>query len=130
MPRPVFKPNLNLGDLLVLAGLADVSRDGRKTGVSKAVMEKTGASSTRVRNALLRIEAELGPVEYEGKMRRTHRPNPRGRNVGGAAVVADLLIKIACDPDTDQTRLLREIEILIQYIRNEQRAGNYDKLPE
>jgi hypothetical protein len=38
MPRPVFKPNLNLGDLLVLAALADLTRDGRKTGVSKAVL--------------------------------------------------------------------------------------------
>ncbi|SMQ67407.1 hypothetical protein SAMN06295905_1559 [Devosia lucknowensis] len=130
MPRPTFKPNLNLGDLLVLADLADATQDGKKTGVSKAVMEKTGASSTRVRNALLRIESELGPVEYEGKMRRTHRPNPRGRNVGGAGVVADLLIKIASDPDTDQTRLSREIENIIHHIRRQRRAGNYSKLPE
>ncbi|GEM_PF-6176432 len=130
MTRPVFKPNLTLGDLLVLAALADATRDGKKTGVSKAVMAKTGASSTRIRNALLRIEAELGPVEYEGRMRRTHRPNPRGRNVGGAGVVADLLIKIASDPETDQTRLSREIENLIHHIRRERRAGNYNRLPE
>tara|TARA_R110002124_G_scaffold250589_8_gene415717 strand:- start:5107 stop:5511 length:405 start_codon:yes stop_codon:yes gene_type:complete len=127
MPRPVFKPDVTLGDLLVLAKLGSVIHEQGSASPTSDVKLELNASSTRIRNALMRVAAVLGPVEVEGKIRRTQRPSPRGRNIGGAAVLADLLIKVAQDEATDQDRLLRAIEDLVEQTDNSYQSGVFKK---
>jgi hypothetical protein len=127
MPRPVFEPNITLGDLLVLAKLGSVIHEQGSASPTSDLKLELAATSTRVRNALMRIAAVLGPVEVEGKGRRTQRPSPRGRNIGGAAVLADLLIRIAQDETTDQDRLLRAIEDLVEEADTSYQSGAFMK---
>ena len=86
-----------------------------------------GASSTRIRNAMLRIARVLGPVELPEKRRRTQRPSPKGRNIGGAAVVANTLIELARDPATDQEPLRHEIRQFVEHLERRRRRNEFRK---
>jgi hypothetical protein len=127
MPRPVFEPDVTLGDLLVLAKLGSIIHEQGSASPTSDLKVELDASSTRIRNALMRIAAVLGPVEVPGKQRRTQRPSARGRNIGGAAVLADMLIKIAQDPETDQGRLMGAIEDLVEQTDRSHRHGAFKK---
>lgn len=120
--RPVFEPDVTLGDLLVLARLGAITAGDGHTFATAELKQQTEASSTRIRNAMIRIADALGPVEVEGKKRRTQRPSVRGRNIGGAAVLADLLIQVARDEDTDQERLNQEIRRLVDHVAQQRKA--------
>ncbi len=128
MPRrPAFEPDVTLGDLLVLARLGALAHGDERVFATAELKQQTGASNTRIRNAMLRIAEALGPVEVEGKKRRTQRPNARGRNIGGAAVLANLLIEIARDDATDQDRLHHEIRQLLDHVDYQYKHGTFRK---
>lgn len=131
MPRrPAFEPDVTLGDLLVLARLGALVNGEEKVFATAELKQQTEASNTRIRNAMLRIAEALGPVEIEGKRRRTQRPSPRGRNIGGAAVLANLLIDAARDEETDQERLRHEIRRLVDHVDRQYKQGSYKKSSE
>lgn len=128
MPRrPAFEPNVTLGDLLVLARLAALVHGDEKVFPTAELKQQTEASNTRIRNAMLRIAEVFGPVEIEGKKRRTQRPSAKGRNIGGAAVLANMLIEIAQDADTDQDRLRHEIKQLVDHVDYRRKRGEFRK---
>ncbi|MBU2302939.1 MAG: hypothetical protein KJ944_10100 [Alphaproteobacteria bacterium] len=116
-----------MGDLLVLARLGALVNGEEKVFPTSELKHETEASNTRIRNAMLRIAEVLGPVEVEGKQRRTQRPSARGRNIGGAAVLANLLIDIARDGHTDQDRLHHEIRQLVDHIDHQNKQGAFRK---
>ncbi len=128
MPRRVaFEPDVTLGDLLVLARLGALVHGDEAVFPTTALKQQTGASSTRIRNAMIRIADVLGPVEVEGKQRRTQRPSAKGRNIGGAAVLANMLIEIAQEEQTDHDRLRHEITQLIDHIDHQHKQGAFRK---
>lgn len=128
MPRrPAFEPDVTLGELLLLAKLGALVHGEEKLFPTAELKEQTQASNTRIRNAMLHIAEVLGPVEVEGKKRRTQRPNAKGRNIGGAAVLANLLIEIARDEQTDHDRLHHEIRQLVDHVDHQHKQGAFRK---
>ncbi|WP_439602122.1 hypothetical protein [Devosia sp.] len=116
-----------MGDLLVLARLGALVHGDEKLFPTAELKHETEASNTRIRNAMIRIAEVLGPVEVEGKQRRTQRPSAKGRNIGGAAVLANMLIEIAQEEQTDHDRLRHEIAQLIDRLENMRKAGSFRK---
>ena len=128
MPRRVaFEPDVTLGDLLVLARLGALVHGDEAVFPTTALKQQTGASSTRIRNAMIRIANVLGPVEVDGNKRRTQRPSGKGRNFGGAAVLASMLIEIAQDEETDQDRLRHEITQLVDHLDHQRQQGAFKR---
>jgi len=127
MARAVFEPNVTIGDLLILAKLSSLVFEEESSKPTADLKAQINASSTRIRNALMRIAKVLGPVEIRGKQRRTQRPSARGRNIGGAAVIANLVIQIAQDPQTDQVRLLTEIQTVCDHLEKSYQSGGFKK---
>src|SRR5690606_17279070 len=54
------------------------------------------------------ISEAVGPVEVPGNARRTLRASDRGYNVGRVGWIADALIKVSADAETDQAEVARE----------------------
>lgn len=123
-----FHPNVTLGDLLVLSRLADLFYDQDVSNPGQHVQTELKVSPTRVRNALLRIDAALGSVELAGKGRRTQQPSLRGANVGMAAQLAAFIIQISEDPLVDQTRLRLETIDLLSALQKSYGEGKYNRL--
>ncbi|UYO00890.1 MAG: hypothetical protein KIT02_06720 [Devosia sp.] len=125
--RPKLEPDVTLGELLLLARLAELLYDDGKAAPAGAYGSETGVSKTRIRNALLRIESALGIVEMQGAGRRTQKPNAFGRNIGSAARLVERLIYVARQHATDQDKLHLAIRTAEQGLERQWRAGDFDK---
>jgi hypothetical protein len=125
--RPKLEPDVTLGELLLLARLAELLYDDGKAAPAGAYGAETGVSKTRIRNALLRIESALGMVEMQGAGRRTQKPSSFGRNIGSAARLFERLIDIARRDATDQDKLHLAIRTTEQGLERQWRAGGFDK---
>lgn len=124
MSKATFEPDVTIGDLLVLAKLSSLIYEGDSETPSADAADELGASATRIRNSMMRLAEVLGPIEIEGRGRRTQRPSPRGRNMAAAGVIADMIIKIAKSEKTDQTRLLHFLKELVEEIDARGRSGS------
>lgn len=125
--RPKLDPDVTLGELLLLARLAELLYDEGVAAPAGAYGVEQKVSKTRVRNALLRIESGLGGVEMPSAGRRTQKPNAFGRSVGAAARLMERLIEIARDDGTDQDRLHLAIKSISSDFLRRWRAGEFEK---
>ncbi|MEQ9635972.1 MAG: hypothetical protein RLW68_07800 [Devosia marina] len=125
--RPTLEPDVTLGELLLLARLAELLYDDGIASPAGAYSVEHKVSKTRVRNALLRIESGIGQVEMQGTGRRTQKPNALGRSIGSAARLMDRLIEIARNDATDQDKLHLAIKAASQEFEQRWRAGAFKK---
>lgn len=129
MPRNTenFEPNVTVGELLLLSRMAELFYDQQVSNPGLAVQTELNISPTRVRNALLRIAAAVGPVELEGARRRTQQPSPRSLNVGRAGQLAALVIDLSADPLVDQSKLRLETDNILLTLQRRHGEGKYHK---
>lgn len=125
--RPTLDPDVTLGELLLLARLAELLYDEGVAGPAGVYSVEQKVSKTRVRNALMRIESGLGQVEMQGTGRRTQKPSALGRSIGSAARLMERLIEIARHDDTDQDKLHLAIKVASQEFEQRWRAGAFKK---
>lgn len=124
----IFEPDVTIGDLLLLLRLSELFHDEHVSNPGLALQAEWGVSATRVRNALLRIDRAVGPVELKGVSRRTQQPSLRGGNVGRAGKLGKLLIDISAHPRVDQSRLRLEIESVLLTMQKRYEDGEYNKV--
>ena len=120
--RTPFEPDVTLGELLLLAEMTQLYKDGFGSPAAE-LARRTKHTPTAINRALLRIKDALGDVEFEGQTRRTLRPNPTGQNVGAAAFLANFLIRMAIDPEIDQSKLAVMIAELTVEAQRRSQAG-------
>ncbi|CAN7512329.1 hypothetical protein [Devosia sp. LjRoot3] len=130
MHRNVFKPYATLGELLVLAKVGAFHASADKKVTTDALLKDLKASKDSVATAFRILDEAFGDVEVKDTAGRgTRQPTLRGRNIGGSAVLADLLIKIAQDPQTDQNALLVTLVDTINYVRKNYESGAFLSTP-
>ena len=130
MPRKSFEPNVKLGDLLMLAKLGALHQEHGGKPPSRTLNKELNGTRSMISTALSKISETFGTVEVPGEENRTLTPSLFGRNIGGAAVVAELIIEIAMNPDTDQERVRVKIEDLIGETRKDYEAGKFKESKE
>ncbi|WP_332717536.1 hypothetical protein [Pelagibacterium mangrovi] len=124
----IFEPDVSIGDLLVLARLSALYWDAGQANPGAVMSHEAKASATRIRNAMIRIARAVGPVEIEGKFRRTQIPSARGRNVGAAGVIAEAILTIATDDETDQEALRMRLNHLLMELERQYSEGAFKTL--
>ena len=123
--QTIFEPDVSIGDLLVLARLSALYWDTGRTNPGAALSEEAKVSATRIRNTMIRIAHAVGPVEIEGKSRRTQIPSARGRNVGAAGVIAEAILTIAADDETDQDALRFKLNHFLKELERQYNSGEF-----
>lgn len=123
--QPIFEPDVSIGDLLALARMSVLYWDRGESNPGAALQAETRASPTRIRNTLIRIAKAAGPVEVEGRARRTQIPNARGRNAGAAGVIAKKILDIASDEATDQDALRIKLTHILDELERQYGAGEF-----
>jgi|TARA_A100001391_G_scaffold139005_3_gene97300 hypothetical protein len=126
--QTIYEPDVSIGDLLVLARLSALYWDAGKANPGTALSEESKVSATRIRNTMMRIVHAVGPVEIEGKSRRTQIPSARGRNVGAAGVIAEAILTIATDDETDQEALRMRLNHLLMELERQYSEGAFKTL--
>ena len=123
--QTIFEPGVSIGDLLVLARLSVLYWDAGQANPGTALSAESKVSATRIRNAMMRIGHAVGPVEIEGKSRRTQIPSARGRNVGAAGVIAEAILAIATDDETDQDALRFKLNHVLRELERQYSEGEF-----
>lgn len=111
-PRTKLKPDVTIGELLLLSQLVEAQVRNPKKSPSVQLQVKHGYSRDAVGGALKRIGEAVGPVEILDNGKRTYLTTDLGRNVGSIGWIANKLMEMAAAPDADQAAmkaLLREI---------------------
>lgn len=123
-----LEPDIKLSDLLLLAKLGALF-ESHGTKLSQGdVARELDVTKDRIRNALDRMKAALVDVEDEHATPRNFKPTSQGRNIGGAGVLANLLIEISTDKDTDQERLMLNVKTIIDRTQADYEAGHFRAL--
>lgn len=130
MHRNTFEPYATLGELLMLAKVGAVHASADTKVTTDALLKDLKVSRESVATAFRVLGEAFGDVEIKDSAGRgTRQPTLRGRNIGGAAVLADLLIKIAQDPHTDQNTLLTSLVDMVSYVRKNYETGAFATTP-